>query len=169
MKKFLSLFLAMMLLLMMSVNSFATSYAQNEIKEIPLAETLASFDLTKHEVQEQKVVVNGEECTVGIRPVGPQTRSNSYDLSDGQWEIYWYGITINFNYFIDIENSKIVDAYNESCFLFMYELISDSLTFTSKKSCYRIKATGGISDFNYSYSGGLYAEISGDQLLTYVS
>ena len=168
MKNILSILLASMMVLVMSVGSFASPYTKGSMEEIPLEESLAAFDLTKHEVQEQTVMVNGEACTVVLKPVGPQTRTNSYDLSDGQWEIYWYGITINFKYYIDIENSRIVDAYDESCFLFMYELVSDDLSYTSTKAEYRVEATGGIADFNYSYSGALVAKISGDQLLTYV-
>lgn len=162
---------AMMMTASLASTAFASPLENTDTPSVtvtsePSSEEL-SFDLTKHVKQEQTVIVNGQECTIGIEPVGTTPRG-IYDLSDGQWKIYWYAAAINARYYIDIVDGEIVDAYDPYVLTMGYTLVSDELSFTSKKSSYELRADMKVSDLGFSYGAGLYAQIlSNNKLNTY--
>lgn len=171
MKKIVSLLLVLSVCLsMVTITAFANEPVSKSLK-VNTVDTLneATFDLTNHTRQSKTVMVNGQECTMVLEPVNQPITRGVYDLTDGEWRIYWYGVGLNAEYFIEIDDSKIVDAYEPSCTTFGFTLKSSDLSFTSKKASYHLEADMKISDFGFSYSGGLYAKIiNGDQLNTYL-
>lgn len=129
------------------------------------------FDLENHSAQEQKInLANGEEAIIGLeyipRPVVYGDHGN-YELSDGTWKIYWYTAVVNCQYYIDISNSKIVDAYEPWYLCVGVSATGHDLTYTSTKASLFVTFQTPIWDL-VSWNGYLNARIEGNRLITSV-
>lgn len=125
------------------------------------------FDLSLPYQSTTVEIAEGEFATIGIEkvvdPDAMTTMSTSYTLSDGEWKIWVNSGVINMSYKIYIRNGRIVDAYGESVNLVGYTLVSESLTFNSVSSMYRVVCT--TTPWNvYTTTAFLNAVISGNTL-----
>ena len=163
MKKIFSAILAFVVMFTVVPCAFADSNPPNDIE----ISGVVSFDLTNRVPQEQEIVLeNGEVATIGIVPVGPNTRG-TYENATGEWEIYWYTVYMNIWYFINISSDgKITNAYNQSH-------LSLGVTVTNSGLEYSSTVARGWWDYEFqgiaSARYNLFAEMKGTTLYTSVS
>lgn len=110
---------------------------------------------------------DGEEARIGVRftpcAVPQTTVLGTYDVTDGEWEIYYYAGIGNCTYNIMITNKKITDAYDLWYFFVGPSCTGSSLTYSSTKASAYFTFQTPIWDV-ISWNGYLNAEISGGKL-----
>lgn len=110
---------------------------------------------------------DGETTRVGVRftprAVPFTTELGSYDVTDGEWDIYYYSAIFNVTYNVMVTNKKITDAYNLWYLFVGPSLSSSSLTYTSTKATAYFTFQTPIWDL-VSWNGYLNTEISNGKL-----
>lgn len=121
------------------------------------------FDLTLKERQEAAILLpDGTQATIVIEPVQSQTRSNDLGNGYGSWDIYWYNVTVNSGFTIDVSNYNIVRQYNNWYSTVAMQVNNCELSFSSKyceQRIYYSDAWGLTSDTRV-----LWGSISGTTL-----
>lgn len=132
---------------------------------LPSENTDVTFDLGNGQSQEKQVVLeDGTIATIGIVPVNNQSsRLVNYELNGGSetWKVYWYIGVLNSEYWLDLNNYRIVRAYDYRSTAVGISIYNQSLQYGSTWSTYRC-------DFNGVFSGSriLHGDISGHELIT---
>lgn len=161
-RNFVSLFMAILLVMSFSI----TAFASDENVQTEKTDNQIIFDLENKTEQSYTYKDDkGNEITVGIKPANIPGRS-SEPWSEGAWNIYLYGPLSAF-YDIDISSSgRITNAYNEKYTALGVTVTADSLTHTSTQARYRLtyKIPDPLPDILGS-SGSLYARIQGTNLV----
>lgn len=164
-KKITSLTIALLMIFSLGTTAFAQDSNEPYIHS-DLSAAAASFDLTSHESQTAQIQLpNGEIGTVSLRYVSPPKTRASYPLENGTWEIYWETGFFNVQYFIDIENSRISDAYDLNYSTFGCSVDEYSLSHTSLQSVAEMRYVVALG-IGGSFNGYLKATISGNKLIT---
>ncbi len=163
-KEVTSLFLVLALIFSIAIPVSAT--------EVENPTNSTAFDIKKvveSGNQEQIIVLDsGEKITVGIEFIpAPQPydiETNRYDISDGEWKIYFYTGIGNFSYKIYISNKKITDAYEPWYLTVGVDCTGASLSYTSTRATMYCTFATPIWDL-VTWSGYIYATIQGDELV----
>ena len=119
--------------------------------------------------QEQVVILEtGEEVTVGIEftpaPKQRETETNRYDVSDGEWKIYFYTGLGNFSYKIYINNNRITNAYEPWYLTVGVNCTGATLSYTATRATMYCTFATPIWDI-VTWSGYIFATIQGDDLV----
>lgn len=166
MKKFMSMFLALGMLISLCVPASASYISEDENDANSIV-----FDMdevVKTGGQEFAFVgEDGEMTRVGVkftpRAVPFTTELGSYDVTDGEWDIYYYSAIFNVTYNVMVTNKKITDAYNLWYLFVGPSLATRSLTYTSTKATAYFTFKTPIWDL-VAWNGYLNTEISGGKL-----
>lgn len=167
---FVSAFLAIVMLFCISSSAFAkepTIAASEVMSEGNDTFATAYIDLSRRIKQEVSTVLpNGETVVCGAEPVlRPSFREETYENAFGTWRIYWTGVYLNIEYYIDIsKDGKITDAYDQSHSTVGCAVSSSGLSHSSTKAT-------GWWDWDIQGLTGkrayLYASMSGTTLTTW--
>lgn len=163
-KRFLSIILIFVMLLSLSTPVFA---AENDNSENSI-----SFDImkaVKEGKQEQTITLEtGEEITVGIEftpaPKKREIETSRYNVSDGEWKIYYYTGIGNFSYKINISNNKITNAYEPWYLTVGVNCTSATLSHTATRATMYCTFATSIWDI-VSWTGYIFATIQGNELV----
>ena len=125
--------------------------------------SVCQFDLTLAEKQEATVLLpDGTEATIVAEPVQDKSRSTSLGSGYGSWDIYWYNLTVNSGFTIDVSNYNIIRQHSNWYSTVAMQVNNCELSFSSKyceQRIYYSDAWGLTSDTRV-----LWGSISGTTL-----
>lgn len=166
-KKVYTLLIALLAIVLLGtftpLQASAEDFQSNQV--LPSENTDISFNLENGQGQEKQVVLeDGTIATIGIVPVNNHaSRLVNYELNGGSetWKVYWYIGVLNSEYWLDLNNYRIVRAYDYRSTAVGISIYNQSLEYGSTWSTYRC-------DFNGVFSGSriLHGDISGHVLTT---
>lgn len=123
------------------------------------------FDLTLDEKQEATITLSdGTSATIVLEPVQEKGRSTSLGNGYGSWNVYWYNVTVNSGFTIDVSNYNIIRQHSNWYSTVAMQVNNCELSFTSKyceQRIYYSDAWGLTSDTRV-----LWGSISGSTLYT---
>ncbi|MGL4875557.1 MAG: DUF5626 family protein [Clostridium sp.] len=126
-------------------------FVNNESKEIV-------FDLNCRGIQEKEVTLsNGEKGVLGITPV----ETNSFSrVSNGKYKIYFYGVSANASFYVNINNNRITRAYDPWHLIVGASVKSSRLAIdSSKQATYYFEFGTPIWDFG-GWTGWVRARLN---------
>ncbi|MGL5259730.1 MAG: DUF5626 family protein [Lachnospiraceae bacterium] len=121
------------------------------------------------ETQSQEIILaDGSSATIVLEKISSkmtkETDTSSKDVSDGEWKVYFYTGIGNFSYYVTVDNSKIVDAYDMFYLTIGINCTGAELTHNSTSASMYCTFQTPIWDL-ISWNGYLNCRIEGNQFI----
>lgn len=147
-RKIISVMLSLALIAGLAIPAFAAEATPCAIRNGNNSISFTNLDeLHVNEVVEYEVIdAEGKPATVGIELVGTESTGLSRASTSKTFKVYWYGITINCEFYMTVTNNKVTSVYDPWILIVGGTFDNDSLTKTATygKLSFKMEAYAGI-------------------------
>lgn len=147
-RKIISMMLSLVLIAGLAIPAFAAEATPSAVQNGNNSVSFANLDqLHVNEVIEYEVIDSeGKAATIGVELVDAESEGLSRAATSRTFKVYWYGITINCQFYMTVSNNKVTSVYDPWILIVGGTFDNDTLTQTSTygKLSFKMEAYAGI-------------------------